>query len=305
MKWDTFKPIVVLTAICIVISGALVGTYSMTKPVIDAAKAEEERLALMAVLPEGKNFEAIDVAAENIVSAYVDTEGAGYVFMAQGKGFAGAISVMVGIGSDGLITGTQVMEHGETPGIGDKMITEEWFQPQYVGKDQNLEGVESITGATFSSKGFNAAITAAYAAYGEVAGVEIEVPAKDPVYPEAALVASMLGDSYEEITVDGMDSAYASDAGYAFNVAAEGFADDIHVLVAIDNNGAIIAAKMYQYMETPDYGAKLAKDSFSAKWVGLTAESDMPAVSGSTVTSNAYKTCVEAAFAAYETVKGA
>lgn len=305
MKWDTFKPIVVLTAICIVVSGALVGTYSMTKPVIDAAKAEEERLALMAVLPEGKNFEAIDVAAENIVSAYVDTEGAGYVFMAQGKGFGGAINVMVGIGSDGLITGTQVMEHGETPGIGDKMITEEWFQPQYVGKDQNLEGVEGITGATFSSKGFNAAIAAAYTAYGEAAGVKIEAPAKDPVYPDAALIASMLGDSYEEINVDGMDSAYASDTGYAFNVAAEGFADDIHVLVAIDNNGAIIAAKMYQYMETPDYGAKLAKDSFGAKWVGLTAASDMPAISGATVTSNAYKTCVKAAFAAYETVKGA
>lgn len=41
MKWEKLKPIVVLTAICLVVSAALTGTYNLTKPVIDAAKAAQ------------------------------------------------------------------------------------------------------------------------------------------------------------------------------------------------------------------------------------------------------------------------
>ena len=47
MKWDTLKPIVVLTAVCVVVSAALAGTYKLTKPVIDAAKADEIFTILM------------------------------------------------------------------------------------------------------------------------------------------------------------------------------------------------------------------------------------------------------------------
>ena len=120
MKWEKLKPIVVLTAICVIVSAALVGTYGLTKPVIDAAKAAEANAALSAVLPDGADFEEVTVTAENVTKAYKAGNGAGYVFQAQGKGFAGMITVMVGISSDGAITGTQVMEHGETPGIGDR-----------------------------------------------------------------------------------------------------------------------------------------------------------------------------------------
>ena len=32
MKWENLKPIVVLTAICVIVSAALAGTYSLTRP---------------------------------------------------------------------------------------------------------------------------------------------------------------------------------------------------------------------------------------------------------------------------------
>ena len=298
MKWNTLKPIVVLTVICLVVSAALVGTYSLTKPVIDAAKAEQANAALTAVLPEGKDFEQVECDVENVVTAYQESNGAGYVFQAQGKGFGGMITVMVGIGPDGTITGTQVMDHSETAGIGTQ-IEQESFQQQYIGKDYTLEGVETITGATFSSKGFNYAINAAYEGYGVLAGVDTSVT-KEIVYPDAELVASMLGEDYILMEVEGTDCVYASAKGYAFNMTASGFAGDIHVLVAIDPNGAIIASKMFQHSETDDYGAKLAKDSYGEKWIGLTASDEFPMKSGATVTSNAYKECVTNAFAAYD-----
>ncbi len=271
MKWEKLKPIVVLTAICVIVSAALVGTYGLTKPVIDAAKAAEANAALSAVLPDGADFEEVTVSAENVLNAYKAGNGAGYVFQAQGKGFAGMITVMVGISSDGSITGTQVMEHGETPGIGDRIEKEAHFQEQYLGKDYNLEGIEFLSGATFSSKGFNAAVGNAFVAYGELAGIAIEAPTEEKVYPEAELIA------------------------------------------AIDNNGAIIASKLYQHTETPNEyegidGSKLAKSSYSKKWIGVTAEtpdSELPMVSKATYTSNGYKEAVKLAFAAFETVKGA
>ena len=155
MKWENLKPIVVLTVICLVVSAALAGTYNLTKPVIDAAKAAQANEALAAVLPEGADFEEVTVTAENVTKAYKAGNGAGYVFQAQGKGFAGMISVMVGISADGTVAGTQVMEHGETPSIGDRIETEPNFQQQYIGKDFTLKDIEFLTGATFSSKGFN------------------------------------------------------------------------------------------------------------------------------------------------------
>ena len=59
MKWEKLKPIVVLTAICLVVSAALTGTYNLTKPVIDAAKAAQANEALLAVLPDGTDFEEV------------------------------------------------------------------------------------------------------------------------------------------------------------------------------------------------------------------------------------------------------
>ena len=315
MKWEKLKPIVVLTAICVIVSAALVGTYGLTKPVIDAAKAAEANAALSAVLPDGADFEEVTVTAENVTKAYKAGNGAGYVFQAQGKGFAGMITVMVGISSDGTITGTQVMEHGETPGIGDRIEKEAHFQEQYLGKDYNLEGVEFLSGATFSSKGFNTAVGNAFVAYGELAGISIEAPTEEKVYPEAELITEMLGEGYTELETlpEGIDSAYQSELGYAFNVHAAGFSGDLHILVAIDNNGAIIASKLYQHTETPNEyegidGAKLSKSSYSKKWIGVTAEtpdSELPMVSKATYTSNGYKEAVKLAFAAFETVKGA
>ena len=315
MKWDTLKPIVVLTAVCLVVSAALVGTYTLTKPVIDAANAASENEALVAVLPEGTDFEPVEVTAENVISAYRETNGAGYVVQAQGKGFGGMITVMVGIDANGLIAGTQVMDDSsETAGLGTNIENAD-FQAQYIGKDTALEGVEPISGATFSSKGFNAAVFAAYAAYGEIAGVVIDVPQEEIIYPEEEIIVDMLGADYTmlEEEIEGIDSAYQSATGYAFNVSSAGFSGDIHVLVAIDPNGAIIKCKMYQHTETENEydgkdGTKLAKNSFGEKWIGLTgeiSEAEMPAYSGATYTSTAYKACVRAAFDAFEIVKGA
>ncbi len=75
----------------------------------------------------------------------------------------------IGIDMDGKITDTKVLSHSETAGLGSK-ITTDAFKSQFPGKDASLEGVDNISGATFSSNYYRAAIADAYTAYGLVAG---------------------------------------------------------------------------------------------------------------------------------------
>ena len=192
---------------------------------------------------------------KNVLNAYKAGNGAGYVFQAQGKGLRG----------HDHRHGRHLLRrrhhrypgHGarrDPPGIGDRIEKEAHFQEQYLGKDYNLEGIEFLSGATFSSKGFNAAVGNAFVAYGELAGIAIEAPTEEKGLSEAELIAEMLGEGYTELETapEGTDSAYQSELGYAFNVHAAGFSGDLHILVAIDNNGAIIASKLYQHTETPN-----------------------------------------------------
>ena len=86
MKWENLKPIVVLTVICLVVSAALAGTYNLTKPVIDAAKAAQANEALAAVLPEGADFEEVTVTAENVTKAYKAGKRYILVVVAEGAG---------------------------------------------------------------------------------------------------------------------------------------------------------------------------------------------------------------------------
>ena len=75
-------------------------------------------------------------------------------------GYSGNISMMVGIDARGTVVGLEILNHAETPGLGDKITWAE-FKGQFKGKA--LEGVDwrvkkdggdfdQITGATISPR---------------------------------------------------------------------------------------------------------------------------------------------------------
>ena len=170
---DFGAPILVLVLICAIMSGLLALTNSVTAPIIEEAEAEAERAAQLEVLPSADSFSQIELAGlpESVTKACVADNGTGYVFSitAQGYGGKGTLKMAVGIDNDGKITGTKVLSHKETAGLGSK-ITTEAFQGQFPGKDASLEGVDNISGATFSSNYFRAAIADAFAAFDMVTG---------------------------------------------------------------------------------------------------------------------------------------
>lgn len=158
--------VVVLTAICLFISGALALVNDITLPVITEASIARAEAARIEVLPEADGFEEITVEGkpEAVTQIFEATNGAGYVVMVTVKGYGGNIEIICGIDANGCITQTKTLSHGETAGLGAKIDTDD-YKNQYIGKDASLEGVSAISGATISSTAYKNAINYAFVAY--------------------------------------------------------------------------------------------------------------------------------------------
>ena len=170
-KFSVIKSIAILVIICLVTSGALAVVNSYTAPVIQSAAEERENQARQAVMPDATDFEQVDASdlPEGVVSVYQgkDDSGAttGYVFTVNGKGFGGTISVMCAIGNDGTILNCSTLDvSGETATLGGKTANPE-YTDQYQGKDQSLDGVNAISGATITSTAYRGCVERAFAAY--------------------------------------------------------------------------------------------------------------------------------------------
>ena len=170
---DFGLPIIVLVLICAVMSGLLAATNNVTAPIIEEAERRANEEARMEVMPNADGFEevAVDGLPDAVTGVYRATNGAGYVFSITTQGYGGknTLKMAVGIDMDGRITDTKVLSHSETAGLGSK-ITTDAFRGQFPGKDASLEGVDNISGATFSSNYYRAAIADAYTAYGMANG---------------------------------------------------------------------------------------------------------------------------------------
>ncbi|MDE6589541.1 MAG: FMN-binding protein [Oscillospiraceae bacterium] len=170
---DFGAPIIVLVLICAIMSGLLAATNNVTSPIIAEAERKANEAARIEVMPQADSFEevTVDGLPDSVTGVFKAANGAGYTFSLTTQGYGGknTLKMTVGIDMEGKITDTKVLSHSETAGLGSK-ITTDAFRGQFPGKDANLDGVDNITGATFSSNYYRAAIADAYTAYGLVNG---------------------------------------------------------------------------------------------------------------------------------------
>ena len=166
-NWNkVFKPIVVLCVICVVITGALAATNSVTAPIIMEATLEAQRLARMELLPEAEDFTRVS-------DVYAASNGVGYVITSTAKGYGGTMTVMTSFTPEGQIKQVKVTEAAETQGIGSNVSDSAAYWAAYAGLDgtRNLvlnQDVDAYTGATISSRALNSAVNAAINAYNAI-----------------------------------------------------------------------------------------------------------------------------------------
>ena len=155
-------PLLVLTLICLVVSGALAYMNSITHPVISAAAEDRTQAAMRVKIPEALDFESIQLSyveglPASIREIYRTTNGIGYILIAAVNGFSGDITVICAVRNDGTIISTSTLSHTETKGIG-TIIEQESFLSPFSDADSSLEGIDTVTGATISTRAFIHAI---------------------------------------------------------------------------------------------------------------------------------------------------
>ena len=168
---DFLKPVIVLFCICLVVGALLAVVNSVTAPIVEEnarIKAEETRQAVLEGATSFTEVEA-DLEALGVQSIYVEDSGLGYVITAGYKGYGGDVVVTVGLNNDGEVVGMSVDTSTETSGIGTKASKPEYVE-NFIGATGNVDGIDTITSATYSSKAVKNGVNAVLNAYAEIGG---------------------------------------------------------------------------------------------------------------------------------------
>lgn len=164
MKKDFVLPILVLTLICLIMSGVLAIANSITQPVIENAAAERAEQARKEIIPQADEFVRLETEnlPQTITEVYGTNNNTGFIFMITASGYGGEIKLICGIDPEGKIIKNAVLAHSETQGLGTAVFDK---ANEYEGKDKNLDGIDAISGATITSNAYKNAIWDAFEAF--------------------------------------------------------------------------------------------------------------------------------------------
>ena len=116
-------------------------------------KAQSEHLRLLrTVLPDSENFVVEPYAGDdaNIVSVHKGENG--FVVETCTYGYAGDITMYVGVSNEGKVTGLVVNAMSETPGLGGEALTDHVFLAQFLNQSGSFavatHGADAFSGAT-------------------------------------------------------------------------------------------------------------------------------------------------------------
>ncbi len=169
-------PCYLALAVLTLFAGLVLGaTYMLTKDPIAAQERSKAEKARTAVMPEADAFRLLEThgnaEVDWVYEALQDGACVGYVVQGTGRGFGGEIEVIVGLRTDGEITGISVggASFSETAGLGAK-AREAAFTDGFVGKRAPLtvvkageakgaDTVDAITSATVTSNAVNDTVT--------------------------------------------------------------------------------------------------------------------------------------------------
>ncbi len=210
------KPTIVLSCICMAVALILSAINMVTAPIIEANRNASANEALLVVLPEGENFEEIDLSTAElpaiVTKAYKETNGKGFVFQMSSTGYQPGLVIMCGIDADGKIAGVTHLETKETYG------KEAELNGAYIGSTLGDFSAYIISGATKSSTGYSDAISAALQAHVLLSGGEL-----DPSFALLDMIPSLAPGfgTTEEVEASGnIYKAFKSksDTGFAYIV---------------------------------------------------------------------------------------
>ena len=149
-----------------------------TDEIIAQTKLEKKVASMQRIMPEADTFMTVfptmpqgHVVTEVNAGSKSGSGRVGWCFSMAPKGYGGEITLLVGISTDLTVTGVEIVDHAETPGLGANAESESWLS-QFTGQSGELtvvknapaEGqIQAVTSATRTSKAVTDAVNQALA----------------------------------------------------------------------------------------------------------------------------------------------
>lgn len=159
---DKVKSIIVLTLICLIVTGILAATNHFTSPIIEKSRAVKVKNSLMAVLPGTNDFTEVALpegAPSTVKSVYKASDGSYAVVLGTMSSYSsGEMGITCGISPHGELVGVTLTSYRESKDFG-----KDTYPKTYLGvtKDTYSE-VDTFAGVTYSSNAFKKAIGDAF-----------------------------------------------------------------------------------------------------------------------------------------------
>ena len=161
------KDLIAPAAALAVAAEVLLGASAALGPVAEKNEAAAQTEIMGYMLPNRPTSfteEPYDGEDESICRVF-KADG-GYVIEVETAGYAGPMTLWVGVTNDGQVSGVTVRDHRETFGLGRGAQTEWPFLSQFLGTAGEAavgEDIDALTGATVTSKAVTRAVNSAAA----------------------------------------------------------------------------------------------------------------------------------------------
>ncbi|HCW22499.1 MAG TPA: hypothetical protein DGX96_02165 [Lachnospiraceae bacterium] len=175
-------PVLILFIIVFVVTAALAVTNNVTAPIIEQKAEATANATRQELLPDADAFTQVtldktytsDNGKASVTDYYTANNGSGAVVTVVTSSFGGDLTMMVGIDSTGAITGVEVTDSSDTPGVGSKDA-----DPDYLAQYQGLTSLNSddvkkdgqidyISGASVSGTAIHSGVHVALTAYADL-----------------------------------------------------------------------------------------------------------------------------------------
>ena len=168
MKSKVMPPLI-LTLICAVVCALVVLAHEMTYVDNTGVLTKEMKEGCIEIFGQGDyeiltrtekgEKEAVDFGFDHVNSIIADRKNNNCLIELTCDGYAkGGLHLLVGIDSRGEIKGLHFLSNGETPGLGANVANKD-YTDKFTGKSkhQQIDDVDNLTAATYSSKGLKKA----------------------------------------------------------------------------------------------------------------------------------------------------
>ena len=160
------KQILVPILIIIIVAGMLLGmSFGLNKIAVANAQAEHQKI-METILPGSKVCTVEPYAGDDANIRSIHKGETGFVVETVTYGYAGDITMLIGVTNEGKVTGLVVRDMSDTLGLGGNALTDHAFLAQLLNTSGEAEvgtNIDAISGATVTSKAITRSINSAVA----------------------------------------------------------------------------------------------------------------------------------------------